>query len=83
MLLNYAADLDTWEALQQWFRRRKHAEIEDIYDGTEYKRHISFLSNPANISFVLNTDGVAIYTSSKISVWPVWLVINELPRSMR
>ena len=31
----------------------------------------------------LNTDGVAIFRSSKTSVWPVWLVINELPKGMR
>ena len=36
-----------------------------------------------NISLTLNTDGVAIFKSSKNSLWPVWLVINELPPTER
>ena len=30
----------------------------------------------------LNTDGVALYNSSKVSIWPVWAVVNELPSSL-
>ena len=33
---------------------------------------------PNNISFVLNTDGVPIFKSSKTSIWPIYLMINEL-----
>ena len=29
--------------------------------------------------FLCNTDGVAIFKSSKCSLWPIWIVINELP----
>lgn len=42
-----------------------------------------FLKNPHNISFTWYTDGVPIYKSSKVSMWPVYLVINELPFKMR
>jgi hypothetical protein len=38
---------------------------------------------PYNISFTLNTDGVPIFKSSKFSIWPVYLMINELPFKMR
>ena len=31
----------------------------------------------------MNTDGVAIFKSSKVSMWPVYLLINELPLSDR
>ena len=42
-----------------------------------------FLNNPANVSLLVNTDGVSIFRSSKCSLWPIWLVINELPPSQR
>ena len=58
--------------------------IEDIYDGEHY-RNLSANNRPLsakyhnNISFVLNTDGVPIFKSSKTSIWPIYLMINELP----
>ena len=63
--------------------------LRDIYDGTEYcqlSKRGGFLcptTNPANISFVLNTDGVSLFKSSETSIWPIFLVINELPASIR
>jgi len=38
-----------------------------------------FLKNTANISFTWYTDGVPVFKSSKISMWPLYLTINELP----
>jgi hypothetical protein len=55
----------------------------DVYDGLQYKKWKNFLNEPANVSFLVNTDGVAIFRSSKFSIWPVWIVINELPKSQR
>jgi len=63
--------------------------IHDIYDGLEYREHSKpggFLckdQNPANLSFLLNTDGVALFRSSTTNIWPVFLAVNELPPSMR
>ena len=42
-----------------------------------------FLSKPENITFCLNTDGVAVFKSSTAQIWPIWLQINELPPKMR
>ena len=54
--------------------------IRDIYDGSEYQRHAaSFIMQAANVSLTLNADGVSLFRSSKCSLWPVWLVVNELP----
>lgn len=67
------------------FKDRKRADdgiIRDIVDGKEYKKHMEndFLANTNNISLSLNTDGVAIFKSSKKGeLWPLYLVINELP----
>ncbi len=76
-------DPETWKALQRRFAVTDDGLIHDVYQGRVYKEHTDFLSNPLNISLLLNTDGVAIFQSSKVSIWPVWLVINELPIKMR
>ena len=57
--------------------------LSDVYDGREYCQHKDFLSKPENVSFLLNTDGVSMFRSSTVSLWPLWLVINELPPSVR
>lgn len=51
----------------------------DIYDGNIYR---SFYNNsgplfsPNNISFTINTDGAPVFKSSKMSLWPIYLMIN-------
>ena len=73
--------------LQETYQKKEilyHSSISisDVYTGREYKKH-SFLRSPNNISLTLNTDGVAVFKSSKASLWPVWVVINELPPAER
>ena len=80
-------DKHTWDALQKRFKTPRYVDIiSDIYDGAEYKKH-NFLLNdptkPGNVSLLMNTDGVAVFKSSKKSLWPIWLVINELPPNER
>lgn len=60
--------------------------VDDIYQGRLYKEHFQpgkFLYNPHNISLTANTDGVALIKSSKINIWPIYMVINELPPKER
>ena len=61
--------------------------IHDIYHGLDYKNFShprGFLSQPYNISFTVNTDGVNKYSSSTAGhLWPVYLMINELPKEQR
>ena len=59
--------------------------IEDVYDGLLYKQCVEsgFLDSPTNITMQFNTDGVALWNSSKYSLWPVFLRINELPPVLR
>ena len=57
-----------------------------MYDGAVYQRKFGpgrFLSEPYNLSLKLNTDGVAIFHSSQFGVWPLFLLVNELPPSLR
>ena len=59
------------------------SEISDVYNGIGYKQHSRFLSQPTNLSLMMNTDGVAVFKSSTVSLWPIWIVINELPLAKR
>ncbi|XP_034935156.1 uncharacterized protein [Chelonus insularis] len=71
-----------FESLQMRFERRNGNNlICDIYDGKLYKDAYDsgFLSNRNNISFTWYTDGIPVFKSSKISAWPIYLTINELP----
>ena len=61
--------------------------MSDICDGEEYKKYSSeggilSAANPANVSLIMNTEGVAIFRSSRVSLWPVWLALNELPPTL-
>ena len=74
--------------LQYRFTRTKidPGAIEDVYDVELYKKHFcprGFLSCQHNISFLGNTDGVALIQSNGYGVWPVYLVVNEIPPSER
>jgi len=61
--------------------------ITDITDGTAYKELLcaedGFLTMPFNLTGILNTDGVNLYSSSKVELWPVFLAINELSPKIR
>lgn len=76
-----------WEMVTTYRFNRERTEnvLGDIYDGALYRQHwdSGFLKDSRNISFVYNTDGVPIFKSSKYSLWPLFLAINELPYSHR
>uniref|UniRef100_A0ABD2XQ09 Uncharacterized protein n=1 Tax=Trichogramma kaykai TaxID=54128 RepID=A0ABD2XQ09_9HYME len=70
------------EKLTHRFTRTKSDELnyEDICDGLVYKSlPDDFTDNPNNITFTWDSDGFPLFKSSKFSVWPVYLMINELP----
>ena len=75
--------------LEKRFSREKlnDAEgIEDIYDGRLYKKltHIGQpLHNINNLSYTFNTDGCKSANSSKVTIWPIYLSINELTPDAR
>ncbi|KAK3932331.1 Triosephosphate isomerase [Frankliniella fusca] len=57
----------------------------DIYDGDVYQDAVrrGKAGVKDHITFLWYTDGAALFTSSKMSVWPLILTVNELPYSMR
>lgn len=97
--VSYFVEVNIISQLKEMFRRpyfynnlqcrfhlqRGPNEMIDIYDSKLYKTWLlnGFLQNPHNISLTWYTDGVPVYKSSKISMWPIYLVINELPFKMR
>lgn len=52
----------------------------DITDGSLYRRQRTMLKcGKYDITVMLNSDGSPVFTSSSYTIWPVQLVINELP----
>lgn len=72
-----------YHRLQHRFRQL-HANLNNINDVNDGSLHTNlrrngYLSNQNNISFMWYTDGVPVFKSSHISIWPLYLTINELP----
>lgn len=68
------------------YKNNLNSKLSDIYDGNLYKMYFEndgILSNKNNLSFSLNTDGAPLFKSSSVSIWPVYMLINELPISQR
>ncbi|XP_067214367.1 uncharacterized protein [Linepithema humile] len=58
--------------------------IVDVYDGEIYKTlYNSKRKNTILLTFNFNVDGAPISKSSKSSMWPIQLIINELPKNIR
>lgn len=76
-----------FELLKYRFDRKRINEfaIEELFDGKLYHNSFvkEFLSNQNNVSFTWYTDGVQVFKSSKTSIWPIYLRINELPYKFR
>ncbi len=79
-----------WLSIQQLKNRINEGnhqhKLTDITDGQNYRYFCEpgqFLHNSSNISAVFNTDGIPLYTSSNVKLWPIFLAINELPPGSR
>ena len=60
--------------------------LRDIYDGELYREFVNSLDPEDRnryISTVFNTDGAPLFESSSYSIWPIYIMINELPISIR
>lgn len=81
--------MDIQDTKKQAFERFEDGSniITDILDGSAYRAMMSddgFLSKMKyNLTAVFNTDGVSLYSSSKIELWPIFLAINELSPQKR
>lgn len=68
-------------------RQKVHENnLEDIFDGLVYQELFNPggpLHDTTNLTYTFNTDGMPIFSSSKCSLWPIYLIINELPPKTR
>ena len=97
--ISYFLEMSILKQLECFYKRPEFAEklnhqnerqkendnnYEDLYDGTIYKSLPEDIINcDEKITFTWNTDGVPLYKSSKMSIWPFFLMINELPYKLR
>ena len=64
----------------------KTNNIEDIIDSKNYKRFFGeggFLRNHCHLAFQINTGGGMLFKSSPFSIWPVYMIICDLPPTLR
>lgn len=69
-------------------KHRNTDTISDMNDGSLYKELLkdqNFLGgqNNSNLTVTFNTDGINLYRSSKIELWPIFLAVNELSPNLR
>lgn len=87
MCISFHTGPNLYQSLLQWKRKLHQTEkLADIHDGQLYKKLASEdgpLANEQSISLILNTDGVVVFKSTNYSIWPVLLMINELPFTER
>ena len=62
--------------------------LRDISDGACYQQLFSdggFLSGTENfnITSIFNMDGLSLYSSSRIELWPIFMTVNELEPQKR
>jgi hypothetical protein len=62
--------------------------LDGIHHGLLFERisknnHLDGFRNNNALTFTINTDGISIFNKSNITIWPVYLVINELPVGKR
>ncbi|XP_011685304.1 PREDICTED: uncharacterized protein LOC105448453 [Wasmannia auropunctata] len=58
--------------------------IHDVHDGLLYKSLIEKIpENREILTCTFNTDGAPIFNNSKQSLWPIFIIINELPPNLR
>jgi hypothetical protein len=67
-------------------KKKNINSIEDVQDGLEYRRHFGaggLLQQQSNVALQFNTDGVAIFKSSALKIWPVYIEILDLAPNKR
>ncbi|XP_052129430.1 uncharacterized protein LOC127750863 [Frankliniella occidentalis] len=65
---------------------REAGHFTDVYDGSVYKSFAKDFDTKEEvkvISLTVCTDGSPIFKSSALSIWPIFVMINELPPGPR
>ncbi|CAF1136619.1 unnamed protein product, partial [Brachionus calyciflorus] len=71
----------------EYHLNEQNDEITDIYHGnlykSIYKQQEKTEPNQKFFTMIFNTDGIKLCNKSDLSIWPMILVINELPLESR
>lgn len=58
--------------------------VSDIWDGEMYREFVASTMDAGHrISLTLNADGTPLFKSSGTGIWPIQLLVNELPPEQR
>lgn len=63
--------------------------LSDVTDGRNYKKLLNehdegrYIRKREAFTLLINTDGISLSTKSNITIWPIYLCINELPVNIR
>ncbi len=81
----YLFNIDHWNNLHYPLHSSlQDGYIHDIWNGEAIKPlKDSFFNCPEHLGLTLSTDGVPVFKSSQESLWPVYLVVNNLPPGIR
>lgn len=63
-----------------------HDKFEDIYDGKKYRQFVDSLADNKKRAYattILNSDGSPVFKSSKFAIWPIQIIVNEIPLQER
>ena len=66
-----------------WDKIVSHQEspncISDVRDGQLYQNLKRKAGNKEFVTMTFNTDGVALFKSSREDLWPMYIALNEVP----
>jgi len=82
----FANRSDLIEQIDRYYQRCEiggSEKIQDFLNGEWTKKNKCFLSYKWNLAIGICLDGIPAYQSSKISLWPVFCVILNLPPEIR
>lgn len=76
-----------WESIDELKQGSPdRVSVSDICTGLGYRKLQEpggFLDGTQNLTLSLFIDGIPLYKSSSVSLWPVYLLINEIPPQQR
>lgn len=74
---------NVWESIEETKQTYGLSNtIADITNGESYKNLLEpggFLDGTSNVTLSMFIDGIPLYSSSSVSLWPVYFLINEIP----
>ena len=81
-------DIFKYVKIPKYKPRDNPLDLIDISDGRIYKNILQsedgdFFKNNEAFSFLLNTDGISVCSKSKLTIWPFYLAVNEIPIAER